>query len=97
MGLKVLGIGTVELEVRRSPDRPTADTYKLVLENVLYIPDAVCNGFNHTLYGGLQTLNYKTGGCAQGFNSDREPIWYGDRFCDLWRLMLAGNPHGDSA
>lgn len=39
---RVLGVGTVELKVRRAPDddRPN----KLVLEDVLHLPNAVCNG-----------------------------------------------------
>jgi hypothetical protein len=97
MGLRVLGIGTVELEVRRSPDRPSADTYKLVLENVLHLPDVICNGFNHRIVSDPQMLIIQDGGIARGLNINGEPIWYGNEFCNLWRLVLAGKPHGESA
>jgi hypothetical protein len=43
-GAKVIGIGTVELQVRRS--HTSCETGILVLENLLHIPSAPCNGFN---------------------------------------------------
>ncbi|KAI3070917.1 hypothetical protein CBS147353_6627 [Aspergillus niger] len=48
--LEVAGIGTVEIPVVRSLDNPF-DTHTIVLENVLHIPEAVCNGFNPLLFG----------------------------------------------
>lgn len=39
---RVLGVGTVELKVRRAPDDDRPNT--LVLEDVLHLPNAVCNG-----------------------------------------------------
>ncbi|BCS23895.1 uncharacterized protein APUU_40339S [Aspergillus puulaauensis] len=39
---RVLGVGTVELKVQRAPDDQRPNT--LVLEDVLHLPNAVCNG-----------------------------------------------------
>lgn len=85
-------MGTVELQVRRSPG--SNDTGPLVLENVLHIPGAICNGLNAV--GGLGH-NVTFGDIAQGFDrSDGRPLWYGKTYCGLWRLALAGNPQGVS-
>ncbi|KAL4881215.1 hypothetical protein BJY04DRAFT_218392 [Aspergillus karnatakaensis] len=43
-GTKCLGVGTVELTVRRGPDDTDNRPNKIVLENVLHIPGARCNG-----------------------------------------------------
>ena len=91
-GAPVIGMGTVELEVQRAPQ--SLDTYTLILENVLHIPTAMCNGFNSRLLGGYDAW---TNGVVQGLDaSDREPLWYGTKFCGLSKLVLAGEPHGES-
>lgn len=91
-GVPVIGMGTVELEVQRAPQ--SLDTYTLVLENVLHIPTAMCNGFNSPRFGGSQTW---TKGGVQGLDaSNGEPLWYGTEFCGLNKLVLAGNPQGES-
>jgi hypothetical protein len=41
----IAGVGTVELNVRAS-SKKGSPTRSLVLENVLHVPDAVCNGFS---------------------------------------------------
>jgi len=91
-GVRVIGVGTVELQVRRAPDQ--SDTRTLVLENVLHVPDAMCNGFNSRLLLGSESWS-RDG--VQGFDKvTREPSWYGREFCGLNRLVLAGNPQGES-
>jgi hypothetical protein len=90
-GITVIGIGTVELQTLRSPDNPGSHT--LVLEDVLHIPSAICNGFNPALYG---CLSFWQGSVTQGFDENDMPIWYGKSFCGVRRLELAGNPQGES-
>jgi len=91
-GMRVIGIGTVRLQVLRSPGSWGAHT--LVLEDVLHIPDAICNGFRSQLLGGVES--WSSDG-VQGFdNSTDQPSWYGVKFCKLYKLALAGNPHGES-
>ncbi|KAI2969096.1 hypothetical protein CBS147323_4074 [Aspergillus niger] len=55
--LEVAGIGTVEIPVVRSLDNPF-DTHTIVLENVLHIPEAVCNGFNPLLFGSTLRMGH---------------------------------------
>ncbi|KAF7585304.1 hypothetical protein BBP40_011295, partial [Aspergillus hancockii] len=47
--LHVSGAGTVHLSVAKSRQDPTP--HVIVLEDVLHIPEAVCNGFNPLLFG----------------------------------------------
>lgn len=43
-GAHVIGIGSVKLEVERSQTNPSIHT--ITSENVLHMPDAICNGFS---------------------------------------------------
>ena len=91
-GLKVIGVGRVELQVRRSPDDPQT-TNTLVHENVLHEPNAICNGIS------MWNLNVAWNPFATDQVYDpvtREPVWYGERVCRLWRLVLAGEHWGVS-
>lgn len=91
--MPVIGIGTVELQVRRSPG--SKETGPLVLENVLHIPDALCNGLNACGRPGRGVTF--ADGVAQGFDRPGgRPMWYGTKYCGLWRLALTGNPQGVS-
>jgi hypothetical protein len=36
------------------------------------------------------------GGCVKGTDRDGEPLWYGEEFVGLMRLVIAGNPQGES-
>jgi hypothetical protein len=91
----VAGIGTVELNVRTSPKKGSPSR-SLVLENVLHIPNAVCNGFSitkyHTTHGGTTSL----GPVFQGTDEQGSALWYGQSFRGLQKLALAGNPQGES-
>lgn len=90
-GMRVEGIGTVELEIVRAPNNP--QTHTLVLENVLHIVGAIYNGFSSALVGGSQSWpSYGT----QGLDERGEPVYYGTKFCGLTRLVLAGHPRGGS-
>lgn len=46
---RVIGIETVELEVKRS--LRDQSTHTLVLDGVLHVPDVICNGFGPALTG----------------------------------------------
>ncbi|KAL2825866.1 hypothetical protein BJY01DRAFT_241473 [Aspergillus pseudoustus] len=78
----VEGVGTVELRVRSSPEEG-APTRTLVLENVLHVPNALCNGF------AVNVWFQECGGAS-------EPYWYAVPFKDLEKLVLAGDPQGES-
>lgn len=83
-GLKVVGVGRVELQGPRSPNDPRTNT--LVLENVLHEPNAICNGIS------MWILNVAWNAFTEQVYDTvtREPVWYGQRYCRLWRLVLAG-------
>jgi hypothetical protein len=91
----IAGVGTVELYVRASPKR-RSPTRKLVLDNVLHIPSALCNGFS------INTYHFTHGGttrCSpffQGTDRQGSALWYGQPFRGLEKLVLAGNPQGES-
>lgn len=89
--LHVAGVGTVQLTVCKSPDDLGAHT--LVLENVLHLPDAICNGFNPLLYGSGMSCHqeYWQGGDASG-----NPVWFSTPFAGQTKLVLAGDPQGES-
>ncbi|KAL4890684.1 hypothetical protein BDV59DRAFT_183972 [Aspergillus ambiguus] len=89
--LYVEGVGTVQLTVCRGRNDPSPQV--LVLEDVLHIPEAICNGFNPLLYGSSMSCNasYWEGGDVNG-----QPLWYGLPFAGATRLVLWGNPQGDS-
>ncbi|KAJ0417920.1 hypothetical protein BJY00DRAFT_197443 [Aspergillus carlsbadensis] len=89
----VAGIGTVELKVRTSRDEPGLPDGTLVLENVLHIPSAICNGVSIELSDAI--AGNPAGGWDAWDQQDRT-IWYGERFYGGCRLVLAGNPQGES-
>ncbi|EFQ99058.1 hypothetical protein MGYG_02071 [Nannizzia gypsea CBS 118893] len=89
-GVRVIGMGTVELKVPRSPDNQEVNT--LVLDGVLHIPEAICNGFNPRVLGGSTSF----GEPLQSYDENRRPTYYATQFCGLWRLVLDGNPQGES-
>jgi len=92
--VRVSGIGTVKLEVTRAPNDPR--TYTLVLDDVLHIPDSICNGVS------IDTLSIQEGRSLgmQGMkfwdSRTKEPLFYGERYCGLFRVVLAGRPQGET-
>jgi len=90
-GARVIVIGTVELEVERSPTDPSAHT--TTLENVLHILDAICNGFSSPASRCCQSFGEFTIGVDRPGGLG---VWYGKRFVGVWRLVLAGKRQGKS-
>ncbi|GFF29544.1 hypothetical protein IFM46972_02656 [Aspergillus udagawae] len=94
---RVLGIGTVELQVQRGPRDPRSN--KLVLEDVWHMPDARCNGLSVPKYTETnRPLSVKSEGAHVEAKSDRdgEAVWFGDSYCGCPRVVLTGDPRGDS-
>lgn len=93
----VSGIGTVELKVCISSDEGSPNGV-LVLENVLHVSSAMCNGFNprkyHDRNGGEVT---DCEGKWRGSRRNGEPLWESLPFVGFQKLALAGNPQGDSS
>ncbi|PWY83559.1 hypothetical protein BO70DRAFT_290442, partial [Aspergillus heteromorphus CBS 117.55] len=90
--LEVAGVGTVRVPVVRGLGNPF-DTETLELHDVLHIPEAVCNGFNPLLYGSSMSCTSEawTGADALG-----RPLWVALPFAGGSRLVLAGNPIGET-
>ncbi|KAL4971246.1 hypothetical protein BDW66DRAFT_163833 [Aspergillus desertorum] len=80
----VAGIGDVHLTVPRGINDPS--THTLVLENVLHIPEALCNGFNPLLIGSSMSCHADY---WEGHDRWGNGMWFGTRFCGVGRLVLA--------
>ncbi|KAL4922761.1 hypothetical protein BDW62DRAFT_2713 [Aspergillus aurantiobrunneus] len=102
---RVLGVGTVELRVRRAPDDDRPNT--LVLEDVLHMPGAVCNGLCLGKYReGNPGDDLEVGGDGEGerchcqvWSEGREhgeALWYGEEYHGCSRVALWGDPRGSS-
>lgn len=91
----VAGIGTVELKVRPSKTE-NLPTRTLVLDNVLHVPSAICNGFCFAKYQRAHGGSVSFGIDMYGTDRQKHPLWYGVPFCELEKLALAGNPQGES-
>ncbi|KAB8232218.1 uncharacterized protein BDW43DRAFT_110733 [Aspergillus alliaceus] len=96
-GSRVLGVGSVELRVRRRSGDNQTNT--LVLDNVLHMPNARCNGLSLPKYREAHPLS-GIGGEGEHFEArsddGSEPEWYAEGFCGLSRVVLAGEPQGES-
>jgi hypothetical protein len=88
----VIGIGTVELQVERG--FRDSSTRILVLEDVLHIPNAICNGFNSSLSTSLQC--WSGTGLMEGKDESGQSLWHARRFFGLAKLVLVNNPEGES-
>ncbi|KAB8261937.1 hypothetical protein BDV32DRAFT_147932 [Aspergillus pseudonomiae] len=96
-GSRVLGVGSVELRVRRRSGDGAINT--LVLDNVLHMPNARCNGLSLPKYRETHPLAGVDGeGDHVEARSDdgSEPEWYAERYHGLPRVVLAGEPQGES-
>lgn len=93
--LFVAGVGTVELKVRSDIKKGSPD-HTLILENVLHIPDAPCNGFCWAKHARKHKFLLDTGAPWRGIDREGKHIWYSVPFCGLQKLALAGNPRGES-
>ncbi|KAL4913084.1 hypothetical protein BDW62DRAFT_205888 [Aspergillus aurantiobrunneus] len=89
--IHVAGCGTVHLPVPRAPNDPS--THVLVLDGVLHIPEAICNGFNPLLVGSSMS-------CLRDYweGADRcgQPMWFALPFAGLGRLVLGPGLDGES-
>ncbi|GMG11614.1 hypothetical protein F9C07_2252 [Aspergillus flavus] len=96
-GSRVLGVGSVELRVRRRSGDGEINT--LVLDNVLHMPNARCNGLSLPKYRETHPL---TGVDDEGDHIEArsddgsEPEWYAEGYHGLSRVVLAGEPQGES-
>lgn len=94
---RVLGIGTVKLQVQRGPHDPRPN--KLVLDDVWHMPDARCNGLSVSKYTETnQPLSVESKGAHVEAKSDRdgEALWFGHPYCGCSGVVLTGDPKGDS-
>ncbi|KAL2871587.1 uncharacterized protein BJX67DRAFT_369714 [Aspergillus lucknowensis] len=93
--IRVVGVGTVYLCVRRGRGWGNSDgsTHTIVLEGVLHIPEAVCNGFSPLLVGSSMSchLEYWEGADRLG-----QPMWFAVPVAGLARLVLAEDGGGES-
>ncbi|KAL4794874.1 hypothetical protein BDV19DRAFT_364075 [Aspergillus venezuelensis] len=89
--MQVAGIGTVSLLVPRGVN--DSRTHLLVLEGVLHIPEAICNGFNPLLVGSSMSCHAEY---WEGADRRGEPMWFGLPFVGMGRLVLAGGDGGES-
>lgn len=89
-GIDVLGLGTVELDVLRSPN--STESHTLILNNVLHTPNAICNGI--MIPQDTRSTSFRP--IMQGYEAGGRPYWYGTPFCGLSKLALAGNHQGES-
>jgi hypothetical protein len=87
---RVIGIGTIELQVERKDSTP----YTLILENVLHTPSAICNGFNPSLTDCRQM--WSAADSVEGNSANGESLWHARNFFGLPRLVIVNNPEGDS-
>lgn len=78
------------------PQRPR--TYTLTLNDVLHVPTAPCNGISLN-----PTFNSERGFAVVYHEltevldtATREPVFYANRFCGLYRAVLAGEQQGVS-
>lgn len=92
----ILGVGSVELEVKKSPSGN--ETGRIVLHKVIHMPSASCNGFIQMMPAdeGLGTSATFTSVGWQATTDDGVPVWYAERFRGLMKLVIAGNPSGQS-
>ncbi|KAI9043317.1 uncharacterized protein KD926_003847 [Aspergillus affinis] len=99
-GNKVLGVGTVELQVRRRESAGDEHTHTLVLQDVLHMPKARCNGLSLEKYRRANPLSVVVETEKEHFQAtsdvDSEPLWCADEYCGLSRVVLAGRPSGQS-
>ena len=87
---RVIGIGTIELQV----ERKDSTTYKLVLEDVLHTPSAICNGFVPSLTDCTQV--WSATDSVEGKDESGQSLWYTRGFYGLPKLVLVNNPEGES-
>jgi hypothetical protein len=94
----VRGVGTVDLKLKRDPG--SRESHTVTLENVLHVPDWLCNVFsdNHFWPPSQYEHTWSDFG-VKFFSREKETMkaWgYTENFCGLDRLVLAKNHQGRS-
>jgi len=100
MTLPVIGIGTVELQTKRSPNRSGPDSYStLYLKTVLHAPSAICNIIGGPIIEDYRITYNTPGGDSLGSINDLEgrPVAYFDVRGPLYKVKLRGPPVGPRA
>ncbi|KAH0563463.1 hypothetical protein GP486_001963 [Trichoglossum hirsutum] len=91
-GMEVIGFGTIKLDVWCNPEKK--EQGKLILENVLHIPSAACNGFSMSLVP--DRVGKVSAADMQAYHHPhRWPMWYGTKFYGLYRLALVNDSTGE--
>jgi hypothetical protein len=93
-GEMVLGQGSVELGVQSSP-RSGSKASKIILEEVLHLPTAKCNGFSQERKLGLGSSTVFGVDGVRGY-LDGEELWGTENYCGLWKLLLSGKRCGST-
>lgn len=94
----VHGIGSVEIKIRRAAGTKESQTIRL--ENVLHVPDWLCNIFSDVYFA--QEKEYEHTWTQFGVNFFKQegvhfrPWGYTENFCGLDRLVLSKHSHGRS-
>jgi len=94
-GLRVEGIGTVELPTKRSPNRSGRDSHgTLRLTNVLHVPSALCNIIGGPILEDYNVTTGSVGKASRGSIKDqkgRSVAYFDSRRC-LFQVKLRGHP-----
>lgn len=84
------GIGTVELKIKRQPG--SKESHKVVLENVLYVPNWLCNIISDAHFTPAQDFEHNWSEFGFYFQQRKDDKWrpwgYTEAFCGLERLVL---------
>ncbi|PLB49143.1 hypothetical protein P170DRAFT_509755 [Aspergillus steynii IBT 23096] len=89
--LRVAGVGSVLLTTCRSATDPSPRTIRL--DDVLHIPDALCNGFNPLLVGSSMSCHATH---WEGADREGEPLWWGRKAAGGTKVVLVGEPESVS-
>ncbi|RMZ79766.1 hypothetical protein DV738_g3165, partial [Chaetothyriales sp. CBS 135597] len=94
----VKGIGTVELEIKRR--RGSKESHTILLENVLYIPNWLCNIVSDVYFAPIHAYDHEWMGFDVSFRHKDGNTWrpwgYTENFCGLHRLVLSRRQRGRS-
>lgn len=96
--VKVRGIGTVELKIRRQPG--SKENHTITLENVLHVPKWICNVFSDIYFEPINTFEHTWTDFGVSFlkKEDGQLKYWGftEGFLGLERLVLAKKMRGRS-
>lgn len=91
-GMWVQGIGSTHLDIMKGPD-DSHGVDSIVLQDVLHLPNAICNGISMAMFD-KGTVSYSPiFGCR---DQKGVMVWRLDEYCGLHKLALLGDPQGES-